>query len=60
MLGLIGEYVGRMFLDVSDKPQAVIRSSMRSKAGFEEQQENLISTSDQTGDAKIMATKLQS
>ncbi len=26
MLGLIGEYIGRMFLTVSGRPQAVVRS----------------------------------
>lgn len=31
MLGLIGEYVGRMFLDVSDKPQSVVRTTLRNE-----------------------------
>jgi glycosyltransferase involved in cell wall biosynthesis len=31
ILGVIGEYVGRMFLDLSKKPQAVIRSKRTSR-----------------------------
>jgi undecaprenyl-phosphate 4-deoxy-4-formamido-L-arabinose transferase len=30
MLGLIGEYVGRMFLTINQRPQAVVREVMRS------------------------------
>jgi undecaprenyl-phosphate 4-deoxy-4-formamido-L-arabinose transferase len=30
MLGLIGEYLGRMFLTVNQRPQAVIREVLRS------------------------------
>ena len=30
MLGLIGEYVGRMFLTINQRPQAVVREVVRS------------------------------
>lgn len=30
MLGLIGEYLGRMFLTVNQRPQAVVREVVRS------------------------------
>jgi glycosyltransferase involved in cell wall biosynthesis len=33
MLGLIGEYVGRMFLTINGRPQAVVRSVERAGAG---------------------------
>ena len=33
MLGLIGEYLGRMFLTVNQRPQAVVREVMRSMGG---------------------------
>ena len=33
MLGLIGEYIGRMFLTVNQRPQAVIREVLRSRPG---------------------------
>ena len=33
MLGLIGEYIGRMFLTVSQRPQAVVREVVRSGQG---------------------------
>ena len=32
LLGIIGEYIGRMFLAVNRRPQAVVREVMRSKA----------------------------
>jgi glycosyltransferase involved in cell wall biosynthesis len=31
MLGLIGEYIGRMFLTINQRPQAVVRDMVRSK-----------------------------
>jgi len=31
MLGLIGEYIGRMFLTINQRPQAVVREVMRSR-----------------------------
>lgn len=34
LLGLIGEYVGRMFLTVNQRPQAVVREAVRSQAGW--------------------------
>jgi undecaprenyl-phosphate 4-deoxy-4-formamido-L-arabinose transferase len=30
MLGLIGEYLGRMFLTINQRPQAVVRSVVTS------------------------------
>ena len=35
MLGLIGEYIGRMFLTVNQRPQAVVREVVRSQTVFE-------------------------
>ena len=32
LLGLIGEYLGRMFLTVSQRPQSVVRSVLKSDA----------------------------
>jgi hypothetical protein len=32
MLGLIGEYLGRMFLTVNQRPQAVVRAVLTSEA----------------------------
>ena len=32
MLGLIGEYLGRMFLTVNQRPQSVVREVVSSKA----------------------------
>lgn len=36
LLGILGEYVGRIYLGVSDKPQSVIRATFQSsdKAGL--------------------------
>jgi glycosyltransferase involved in cell wall biosynthesis len=34
MLGLIGEYLGRMFLTVNQRPQAVVREVLKSRAGL--------------------------
>jgi hypothetical protein len=36
LLGILGEDVGRIYLDVSDKPQSAIRATFRSsdKAGL--------------------------
>ena len=31
MLGLIGEYLGRMFLTVNQRPQSVVREVVRSR-----------------------------
>ncbi len=31
MLGLIGEYIGRMFLTVNQRPQAVVRDVVRNR-----------------------------
>jgi undecaprenyl-phosphate 4-deoxy-4-formamido-L-arabinose transferase len=31
LLGLIGEYIGRMFLTVNQRPQAVVREVVRSR-----------------------------
>ena len=31
MLGLIGEYLGRMFLTVNQRPQSVVREVIRSE-----------------------------
>jgi undecaprenyl-phosphate 4-deoxy-4-formamido-L-arabinose transferase len=30
LLGILGEYVGRIYLGVSDKPQSVVREKVRS------------------------------
>jgi undecaprenyl-phosphate 4-deoxy-4-formamido-L-arabinose transferase len=30
LLGILGEYVGRIYLGVSDKPQSVVRNVVRS------------------------------
>jgi hypothetical protein len=30
LLGILGEYVGRIYFGVSDKPQSVIRATFRS------------------------------
>ena len=35
MLGLIGEYLGRMFLTVNQRPQSVVREVVHSQAGVE-------------------------
>jgi undecaprenyl-phosphate 4-deoxy-4-formamido-L-arabinose transferase len=35
MLGLIGEYLGRMFLTVNQRPQAVVREVFRNDANYE-------------------------
>ena len=35
MLGLIGEYLGRMFLTVNQRPQAVVREVIRSHGGIQ-------------------------
>ena len=34
MLGLMGEYIGRMFLAVNQRPQAVVREVVKSGTGF--------------------------
>jgi undecaprenyl-phosphate 4-deoxy-4-formamido-L-arabinose transferase len=31
LLGVIGEYIGRMFLTTNQRPQAVVREVMRSR-----------------------------
>ena len=33
LLGLIGEYIGRMFLTVNQRPQAVVRDTVRHDPG---------------------------
>jgi hypothetical protein len=30
LLGIMGEYVGRIYLGISDKPQSVVRATYRS------------------------------
>jgi undecaprenyl-phosphate 4-deoxy-4-formamido-L-arabinose transferase len=32
LLGLIGEYIGRMFLTVNQRPQSVVRTVLRSES----------------------------
>jgi hypothetical protein len=40
MLGLIGEYLGRAFLTINQRPQAVVRAIVANDIGTHEQEQD--------------------